>query len=150
MNKLKELLAALLLAESNFKVLHWNAHGKEFDSTHVNITTTYYDLCSDKADVVAEMLIRMGGTPVNHAEVVTVLNDSNRHYNITASTRLYDKEEIISAADDILGGIVALIEECLASKDIAENPHNVGIKASLEGLHDEFDIQWRYINKRRK
>ena len=55
MHELQELISVLLLYRSNFHVLHWNAVGKEFDSTHKNITAEYYDDCLETADVIAEM-----------------------------------------------------------------------------------------------
>jgi hypothetical protein len=107
-------------------------------------------MCSTKADAIAEMLMRMGGTPTNYAEVLGVLRESDHHFDIVSSDKLYEREEIIEATDKFFEVIITLIEEALASNDIARNPHNVGIKATLEGIHEEFDLQYRYLNNRRR
>ena len=48
----------------------------------------------------------------------------------------------------MLGDIVTAIGNCLESEEMKATI-NAGIKSTLESMLDEFDIQYRYINKRR-
>lgn len=147
---LTELLAALLINESNFKVMHWMSKGHEFDSIHKNITTEYYDMCDDNADKVAEMCIRLDIDPLNYREALEVAEKSDKKFIIVKSDKDYSKDEIIETADHIFRTILELIEACLQEDEIAKDIKNVGIKAELESMHSEFDLQFRYINARRK
>ena len=45
--------------------------------------------------------------------------------------------------------ILNLIENALDMDEIANDKSNVGIKSTLESMHEKFDLQYRYINKRR-
>ena len=48
----------------------------------------------------------------------------------------------------MLGDIVVIIGNCLESEEM-QATINAGIKSTLESMLEEFDIQYRYINKRR-
>ena len=48
----------------------------------------------------------------------------------------------------IQGNKVELIGNCLESEEMKATI-NAGIKSTLESMLDEFDIQYRYINKRK-
>ena len=147
---LSELLAALLINESNFKIMHWMAKGKEFNAYHNDVTANYYDMCSDYADKVAEMNMRLGGTPLNYVEVFNKIKESNKHFVILKSDEYYTKEDIVNYTDNILATILEVIEEALQKEEIANNIKNVGIKADLESMHSAIDLQYRYLNERRK
>ena len=45
--------------------------------------------------------------------------------------------------------ILKCIEELLESSEL-EDIKNVGIKADLESMYSEIDLEYRYINNRRK
>lgn len=145
---MKELLAALLLGESNFKVMHWNAHGSKFDSYHKTMAD-YYELCSDKADEVAEMLIRLGESPLNYSEVLDIIDNSNKEYLVLDSGSKYDADTIKENTDIIFRSILTCIAETLQEDAIKDDITNVGIKASLESMYADIDLQCRYINANR-
>ena len=42
MDKLIELNSVLRLYESNYRNLHWNSKGIDFNDSHKSITTEYY------------------------------------------------------------------------------------------------------------
>ena len=48
----------------------------------------------------------------------------------------------------MLGDVLKLIEATL-QEDLFNDISNVGIKSDLEAMHSEFDLQYRYINKRK-
>lgn len=149
--KIQELLAALLLAESNFKVMHWKYKGDQFDNYHKEVTSDYYTLCSDQADIVAEIIMRLDDDedPLNYSEVLEVIDDSDNEYLIVDSDSYYSKEDVVKNTDNIFSGILKLIESILQEECIANNIRNVGIKSSLESMYETFDLQYRYINARR-
>ena len=149
MHELQELISVLLLYRSNFHVLHWNAVGKEFDSTHKNITAEYYDDCLETADIIAEMIARLGGNPPNSKEVLEIIESSDSDFLMIESGKLYDKDDIQKYSDVMLKGICRCIEKALEADEM-KCTCNVGVKAELEGLHNKFDLQARYINARRK
>lgn len=148
MDKLKELNAVLRIYQSNFLNLHWNAVGEEFNDAHKGISTDYYEMCGKYIDSTAEMIVRFGVNPPNYLEVLDTIKDSNNQYMIIDSTQLYTRKDIIEKADIMLGDIVNLIGEVLESEEISATI-NTGIRSDLEAMHSEFDLQYRYINKRR-
>lgn len=149
METMKELLAVLLIHETNFKVLHWMACGSEFDSYHKDTTSEYYDMCSDKADEVAEMILRMGGSIINYAEALDIIDDSELDHLMIKSDCCYKASDIQENSQIMFADILGLIETALQDDNIANNIKNVSIKASLESMHGDFDLQYRYLNKRR-
>ena len=146
---LKELLAALIVCENNFRVLHWQFKGDQFDSYHKNTTSEYESMCREQADVIAEIIARLGGTPLNIAEVVEIIDSSEREYLVVDSSSYYAKEDVIDNSEDMFKIILNLIENALDMDEIANDKSNVGIKSTLESMHEKFDLQYRYINKRR-
>ncbi len=64
------------------------------------------------------------------------------------SSKLYRRIDIINYANVMLGQIKTLIENCIADEEI-QAIENSGIRSDLEAMHAEFDLQHRYINKRR-
>lgn len=146
MNELIKLNAILRFHESNFENLHWNTQGEEFDDAHKDITTGYYELCAEHIDTTAEMIARLGGFPFNYSEVAEVASELG--WTEVQSDRLYTRPEIIQIAQQLLTEILAVIAECLSSADMAA-VENAGIKSELESIQEAFDLQGRYINKRR-
>lgn len=146
MNSLIKLNAFLRLYESNFYNLHWNSKGEEFNDAHKGISTDYYELCGKYIDITAEMICRFGKLPLNFREVCIVGEKSNCLF--IESQKLYSRKDIIELSDKMLGDIVSIIVNCLDNEEI-NNTINSGIKSELETMLEAFDLQYRYINKRR-
>lgn len=146
MNELIKLNALLRLYESNFLNLHWNAKEEDFNDSHKGISTDYYELTSKYIDVTAEMICRLGKCPLNYKEVCILSEKSGNIF--VESQKLYDRKDIIELSDKMLSDIVNNITTCLESEEM-QSSINAGIKSTLESMLEEFDIQYRYINKRR-
>lgn len=141
---LVKLNAMLRVYNSNFLNLHWNTVGEEFNDAHKGISTDYYELCDKYVDTTAEMIARFGINAPNYIEVANMASD----FIVVDSTKLYTRKEIIEYADKMLGDICKCIVTCLA-EDCMKEGYNTGIRSDLEAMHSEFDLQYRYINKRR-
>ena len=148
MDKLIELNAMLRLYESNYRNLHWNSKGIDFNDSHKSITTDYYEMISESIDEVAEFISRLGGNAPNYMEVCEILNSQERRYLIVNSSELYSREQIVQLSDTMLNDICTLISECLEDSDMQETI-NAGIKSDLESMLSKYDLQAIYINKRR-
>lgn len=146
MNKLIKLNALLRVNESNFLNLHWNASGEDFNDSHKGITTDYYELCNKYVDITAEMITRFGKNPLNFIEICKVAEKCE--FVIVDSQRLYTRKEIIEFSQTMLKDIISILVECLDDIEL-KNTINAGIKSTLENMLEEFDLQYRYINKRR-
>lgn len=147
--KLQKLNALFRLYEANFRNLHWNSKGLDFNDSHKSITSEYYEMMSDDIDVTAEMIVRLDENPLNYIEITQFIQeDQESKYLVVASGDLYDRLSIVKFADVMLGDICKCIEECLA-EDAINAPENIGIKSDLETMHGKYDLQYRYINKRR-
>lgn len=147
--KLQELLSLMVIHEHNFRVIHWNCIGKKFDKIH-SITKEYYEMLSDDQDIVAEMAMRCGEKCVGYSEAEKILSEySDKNFKIISSEEMFDYkkfcDDVSQMLDDICYGIGSVLEE----KEISENISNVGIKATLEGLYDRYDLQKRFIHTRR-
>lgn len=147
--KLKLLLSVLILYRSNFHNLHWNSKGKSFDRIHVQITDDYMGLMDKYIDIVGEMITRLGDNPPNLLETIHIIEESDKNIFVVHSNDLYDLEDVIKCSDIMLRDVIELIKDAYEEPEIQDEFHNVGIKATLEGMVDEFDIQYRYLNKRR-
>ena len=172
-DKLLYLNALLRIYNSNFLNLHWNSVGEEFNDAHKSISTDYYELCDKYIDATAEMICRLGKNPYNYIEAYNAVIDganndevedveesgyksllmgfSEEYINnilIVDSSQLYNRSEIIKIADKMLYDIVNAITACLSAEG-SNDVINAGIKSDLEAMLGEFDIQYRYINKRR-
>jgi DNA-binding ferritin-like protein len=146
MSNIIKLNAMLRVYNSNFLNLHWNSAGEEFNDSHKSISTDYYELCDKYIDVTAEMAARLGENAPNFGEVAEIARQEQ--FVAVESTRLYNRKDIIQIADTMLKDICMCIVECLA-EEIINSPINVGIKSDLEAMASAFDIEYRYINKRR-
>ena len=147
--KLKLLLSVLILYRSNFHNLHWNSKGKSFDRIHVQITDDYMGLMDKYIDIVGEMITRLGDNPPNLLETIHIIEESDKNIFVVHSDDLYDLEDVIKCSDIMLRDVIELIKDAYEEPEIQDEFRNVGIKATLEGMVDEFDIQYRYLNKRR-
>ena len=144
---LKVFLAQLTLYESNFRVLHWNSTGNGFDRAHL-AAGDYYEMVADDIDVIAEYLGRLDIFPANIIEAVHIIEQAEETFTVIPTNKLYTKEEVFKYIDTLLGSIKHSIELLLDTDEI-KDMSNVGIKAALEGLHDKYDKEHRYLNKRR-
>ena len=147
-NSLLELHSVLRLYCSNLSNLHWNTCGEEFNDAHVNITDGLIDLFHKWIDPVGEMLTRLDINPLNYAEVFDLIKNSSNDYFIADSAKRYNRKEIITIADVMLKDIVTLLCTVLESEEMKVTI-NAGIKSELEGMLNDFDLQYRYLNKRR-
>lgn len=148
MESLKRLLARLMVYETNMRVLHWQVVGKGFDRTHSGITDPMTDQIHSDVDVVAEKLIMLGGTPLDYLSVIRTIKDGCSDVKFASADTSYSSEEVYKAIDGICSSICHSIEECLADS-LIQQPNNVSIKARLEGMHEYYDLQMRFLNKRR-
>lgn len=146
--KLKELFSVLVLYRSNFENLHWNTTGENFDNGHKEISTDYYEMISETIDTVAEMLARLEVNPPNYKEVMEVIEDADDDFLLVESKELYNRTAIVGYANIMLNDIVKLLIKAWDSDEM-KDPINVGIKSTLESLINDYDIQARYINKRK-
>lgn len=146
MEELIMLNALLRYHKSGFLNLHWNASGEEFDDAHKDISTDYYELCDAYIDTTAEMVARLDDFPLNFDEVAETAKENN--WTSVQSDTLYSRAQIIEISQTLLSEILDAITDCLASEDL-QLVENSGIRSDLEAIQEEFDLQVRYINKRR-
>jgi DNA-binding ferritin-like protein len=147
---LQKLNAVLRMYESNFRILHWNAKGIDFNDSHKSITTEYYEMIGKTIDQIAEIMARLGENVPNYVEVLNILkSDNNKDYMIIDPSDLYTREQIVKLADTMLNDICLVIIDCLEDPSIQNLAINAGIKSELESIYSEYDLQARYINKRR-
>lgn len=144
--KIKELDAVLRLYEGNFRNLHWNAVGIDFNDSHKSISTEYYEMVSDTIDVVAEIICMLGENPCNYMEAIDILKASEKDYLVVESTKKYDRPSIVGYSNIMLNDICNLLSECI--EEINE-PINAGIRSELETQLYNYTLQARYINARR-
>lgn len=145
---LQTLLSILLVYRSNFHLLHWNAKGCKFDKIH-QIAADYYEKLLDDSDIIAEMAMRLGQNVVNYPEAFeTLKNYKDLDFTILESNIRYNFEDFTKLTAKMFKDITTAIEQELETAEM-KTASNVGIKATLEGLHDYYDLQLRYINARR-
>lgn len=144
--KLKELDALLRLYEANFRVLHWNSVGIDFNDSHKSITTEYYEMISDTIDKIAEILCMLGENPCNYLEAVKIVMNNNQNYTVVKSTDKYDRPAIVQLSNTMLNDICRLLAESIEE---VQDPINAGIKSELESILYDYTLQARYINARR-
>lgn len=144
--KLVELNSILRLYESNFRNLHWNSVGENFDDAHKSMTTDYYEMLSTTIDETAEIIAMLGQNAPNYIEAVKIIEDSKKYHVLIESNKLYTRKDIIDYTNVMLNDICELLTEVL-NDDIIQN--DIGIKAKLEGILYDYTLQAKYINKRR-
>ena len=148
MEKINVLCSVLRLYESNFRLLHWNAVGSDFNDSHVSITTNYYEEISDTIDKIAEIGCMLNIMPLNYQETLEVIDSSEYKFLSIDSKKLYTRKEIVSMSDIMLGDICKLLIEVIQDEKI-QLPENIGIKSDLEGILAKYITEHRFINKRR-
>lgn len=144
--KLVVLDALLRLYEQNFRNLHWNAKGEDFNDSHKSITTEYYEMVSEDVDKVAEILAMLGINPCNYPQAMEIVSQQEEKYIIVENDKLYTRAEIIEISQIMFNDICNLLS---ASIEELNNPLDAGIRSELETLLYNYTLQFRYINKRR-
>lgn len=144
--KLKLLDALLRLYEQNFRNLHWNSVGEDFNDSHKSITTEYYEMLSKDVDFIAEVLCMYNTNPVNYMEAAEMISSAESKYLLVESGRKYTRKEICEYADVMFKDICKLLSEIIAQ---VQNPMDAGIKSELETMLYRYTLQSRYINARR-
>ena len=144
--KLVELDAVLRIYEQNFRNLHWNSKGIEFNDSHKNITTEYYEMVSDDVDKIAEILAMLNLDAFNYLEAADYITKSETKYFIVDSKAHYSKLDICKFTDIMLNDICNILS---AAIEDMKDPINAGIKSELESLLYNYTLQARYLNKRR-
>lgn len=144
--KLIELDAVLRIYEQNFRNLHWNSKGIEFNDSHKNITTEYYEMVSEDVDKVAELLAMLNIDAFNYLEAADYITKSETKYFIVDSKTHYSKLEICKFADIMLNDICGILSDAIEE---LSNPLDAGIRSELETMLYNYSLQARYLNKRR-
>lgn len=146
MNTQEKLFVLLTIHQSNLRMLHWKACGKDFDTMHNVVTNQYYEKYTKIIDDVAEILMRQSINPMSILHCVVLTKELN--IEVFDHKKLYDRKDIIKCCDLILTETCDAIENVLASEEM-KLPKNVGIKSFYESLYDSFDKESRFLNKRR-
>lgn len=142
-SSLNRLLLTLMISEANFRMLHWMCSGDKFEQMHTN-SDSYRDMTCEDIDAVAEMILRVTN---NIPTIKSVSNYPNAI--IDTHGNLINFDTWCSYTEKIFNGILDSISDCLKEESIANDVTNVGIKASLESMYDKYDLQARYLIKRR-
>lgn len=145
---LRDLLAVFILEEANFNILHWNCKGKKFDRMHA-LAQDWYERCNTAKDAVAEMAMRNALNPVHYGEAISILKNSEINFKILSSDDIFEYDEFMEEAQEICKNICTAIAEVLYSDEIQNDKVNVGIKATLEAMYEEWDLDMRYKNTHR-
>lgn len=145
---LRVFLAALIVYQQNFKLLHWCAKGNNFDTIHEQ-AKKYYEKMDKDIDDVAEICLICNLRPLNIKEAYNLLEESDNEYLQLDSSEDYDMEDFTKYTDIILKSIISIIEELLDSDGI-DDDSLIGAKSYLENLHYEYLKEYKYINTRRK
>ena len=141
---LKTFLSVLLVYRSNFHVLHWMAKGKNFFVIHSKSDEYCTEILGD-IDKVAEMVLRVEDSIVNYKDALDIIDEYEDHeFLLLPGDEFYDGERFKKASITMFKDILKCIEDLLESDNITD-PKNVGIKATLEGMHDKYDLQARYL-----
>lgn len=149
MQPIKRLLAVLMLAQSNFQILHWKSIGKKFDKQH-SIAAELYEKCFNDQDTIAEFSIMLGISPVNIVSAIETLREDDSHeYVIVDPEKDFEYDEFVKTVSTVLGDIKYAIFTTLSDEEIQNNIVNIGIKSTLESIVGEYDLQDRYLNTRR-
>ena len=142
-------LSVLLVYQHNFRILHWKASGHNFNMIH-EWADNYSNNLSVCIDKIAEIAMRLGQQPVNYKEAAELLESYDDHdFTMLEAEDDYCIDCFIRHSDTMFADILKCIEELLQNSEL-ENIKNVGIKSDLESIYSEIDLQYRYINARRK
>ena len=146
--KFKLLNAVLRLYETNFRLLHWNAAGEEFNDAHKSITEQYYEMLAGVIDEVSEIMGIFDIFPPNYVEVLDIIKEAETRFIIVESGKLYSRADIIKLTNIMFEDIRTLLVSVLEDYTF-EDPINAGVKSKLEDILYRFTFEQQYINKRR-
>lgn len=144
-----KLFCLLQIHRDNMHMLHWKSVGRGFENIHVKVTDEYYSKIVADSDDVAEILMRQGASPLNAVEVIKFIYAKDSNVTLVSSQKDYSRDEVIKYVDNILKDIVNALLEVLSSDEVTNKKENIGVKAYYEGLLNEYDKEYRYLNKRR-
>ena len=144
---LKDLLAVFIIYGHNFKVLHWQANGHRFDRIH-KLANEFYDYLADDTDTIAEMAARVGQNSLGYIEAAETLKSLDGKFVVVEADKLYNFEQFADITNAMFDGILKALMVAHESEEIADIK-NIGIKSELESIYNKYDLQMRYLNKRR-
>jgi DNA-binding ferritin-like protein len=141
---LKNLLSALILHHHNFRILHWNVSGVDFDPVH-SLMGDYYDKLGGLVDDVAEICISLGIQPVNLHEALELLgNDGEEKYLELSGGTLFTSKDCFEKSEIIFRQLINMYQKLYSDKSIPESIINV-----LQEHQQWFRKECEYKNKRR-
>lgn len=121
MKSFKELLSYLLVAQVNFRNLHWMTTGIDFFPVHEKMGE-YYQCLDGYIDDIAEISLMMGFGVVNIKEAIDILSDSHKEFTIT-EIKNKDSKEIFEESQEIWNIISDLIAEIINDQDLKLPSH---------------------------
>lgn len=138
MDKLSLYLALLTLYENNCRQLHWKLSGKGFHTGHERFGT-YYDQLGTFMDETAEQAITMGQSPVNVADAMTLVQESDVDGLIINGSEDYCGKAANVAAHKMFTQLYNLSTEILKDEALAEDVRDVFMGHAkwyrIEGLY---------------
>lgn len=141
-------LALFTYYQYNFHMLHWKSKGKGFDTAHKDITDQYYNMTFEDIDVLAEFMLRQNINPPSYKEILEILEESDIKVITIDKDENYDIDDVVKYSQKMLEDIVeSLIKVC--KSDEIQQDVNIGIRAELESMLNKYDLECRYLNKRR-
>lgn len=117
MDELRLYLSLLTIYENNMRMLHWKLAGKGFHTAHERFGK-YYEELGQYMDETAEQIISLGGSPVNMAEAIGIVRESDIDAFLIESNRDYDGMSANSAARK-------MFDQLYAAADIDDLPDDV-------------------------
>ena len=141
MNELNRLLNCLIFYSNNFRVLHWNMAGKDFDADHI-LADDYRKMLDDYIDEIAEIILMTGGRINNFIEVCENIKDDDEHYFLADSSKSYDRITFYEAIDKMFSHLIKLYED--AREDVSDD-----IASTLDDHTYTIRKELSYKNKRR-
>lgn len=107
---LRKLQALLIVHQYNFRILHWNVIGVDFDPVH-ELMSQYYSKLDEFIDSVVEISVMCGEDIISVMDAV-----ATKSIFTISSKRKYESKEVfkISRAlfEEILEGIDEAINDC--------------------------------------
>lgn len=110
MDEMRLYLSLLTIYENNMRMLHWKLAGHGFHTAHERFGK-YYEELGTYMDETAEQIISLGGTPVNAAEAISIVRESDVDAFLIESNRDYDKESANAAAKKMFDQLYAAASE---------------------------------------
>jgi hypothetical protein len=141
---LESLFSTLMIAHANFRTIHWLSCGEEFDRQHA-LAEQFVGMTNGDVDTVAEIILRYQPSVPTIADA---LQSPVGNELLKSSTPIgYDSFLALVRAQftSIMNAIIAVLKQDIIQNDI----RLVGIKSDFEAMYSRYDLQLRYLNKRR-